>query len=457
MYKMEWIAQKLREFFEKLSEKKRSRASQSDSPTYKPEIPVSADLKERRILALIAGYGPAREDQRGGKRTLALANAILIGFDCTPEETFAYLEPWNESCSPPWTDEELRHKIDDATTLGSEPGYLLNAKQEKFEPIFDQHAHDACFTIKVGRWVESYVAGWSPVASDLLPEEPKPTIDLSDVGETMKAEKVRRPTLFDHPECPGDGFCPDPKGVYQRYENGGKDTARFFACHELRCPWCGDRCITEKQVWISHHLRRLRGTGPDGSDPPVYLFTVARASWERASRSIRNQGGNVWWTDVYAVGYQSGETLLAVSTCPPSTGDVKIVSIDRATEVMVRALQQINRNCRVRYYGHSQPWGNPFKEPEKEPECKTIGAITASMEQTERVLIECDRIPRNGQGKSRGLFYRSMDFDNAGVDPKQMLDNINAGHKIDSPSWIDAANGEDFTPYDLGVSFAASP
>lgn len=54
------------------------------------------------------------------------AQAMIRGFDLTKEEAWPILKDWSDECSPPWSDKELRHKIEDVYANSRMPrGYIL--------------------------------------------------------------------------------------------------------------------------------------------------------------------------------------------------------------------------------------------------------------------------------------------------------------------------------------------
>jgi hypothetical protein len=67
------------------------------------------------------------EGQNGSDVCFNAACCLVLGFDLTPNEAFPILEGWNKThAKPPWSERELRHKLDDADKKPDERGYLLN-------------------------------------------------------------------------------------------------------------------------------------------------------------------------------------------------------------------------------------------------------------------------------------------------------------------------------------------
>jgi hypothetical protein len=60
---------------------------------------------------------------------------VVKGFELPPDQAFDVLSEWNASCLPPWSEHELRHKIQSAAKAPGETGYLRNAKPERWDSI----------------------------------------------------------------------------------------------------------------------------------------------------------------------------------------------------------------------------------------------------------------------------------------------------------------------------------
>jgi putative DNA primase/helicase len=77
---------------------------------------ISAAVKAARRY--IAKVPPAIEGSEGDKHTFRTAGQMLA-FGLTTDEVFMIMQEWNDTCSPPWTDDELRTKINSAATNGT--------------------------------------------------------------------------------------------------------------------------------------------------------------------------------------------------------------------------------------------------------------------------------------------------------------------------------------------------
>lgn len=101
----------------------------------RPSIPISDDEKRRReerAMGFLAKCEGAISGQGGHNRTFAVASALVNGFLLSPEAALRLLKSdYNRKCSPPWSENELQHKVDDALRAGppdgKEPGWLLKS------------------------------------------------------------------------------------------------------------------------------------------------------------------------------------------------------------------------------------------------------------------------------------------------------------------------------------------
>jgi len=85
---------------------------------------------ERRAAAYLDAMPPAVSGQGGHNQTYAAATAMVHGFGLDRERAFALLwERYNPRCQPPWSERELRHKVEDAATKphSRPPGWLRDS------------------------------------------------------------------------------------------------------------------------------------------------------------------------------------------------------------------------------------------------------------------------------------------------------------------------------------------
>ena len=73
---------------------------------------------------------PAISGQGGHKTTFRVACKLVHGFALSAEEALGLLRVWNQTCQPPWSEAELRHKVVSAlaSSSGKPWGYLLQGR-----------------------------------------------------------------------------------------------------------------------------------------------------------------------------------------------------------------------------------------------------------------------------------------------------------------------------------------
>lgn len=84
---------------------------------------------EQRAVAYIQACPPAISGQRGHDRTLEVTQALVRGFKVSDDMAFRLLwEHYNPKCKPPWSEKELRHKVNSAKEhpCDKPEGWLLN-------------------------------------------------------------------------------------------------------------------------------------------------------------------------------------------------------------------------------------------------------------------------------------------------------------------------------------------
>ena len=82
-----------------------------------------------RARRYVAQMPPAISGQGGHNATLRVACVLVHGFALPPEQAWPLLCEYNERCEPPWSERELRHKLEEAgrlTTHRHPRGYLLH-------------------------------------------------------------------------------------------------------------------------------------------------------------------------------------------------------------------------------------------------------------------------------------------------------------------------------------------
>lgn len=88
-----------------------------------------------RARAYVSKMAPAVSGQGGHDATFKVACVLKKGFELSDDDALGILSEYNQSCQPPWTEKELRHKINSAGKQPGATGYLRDATPENWEKI----------------------------------------------------------------------------------------------------------------------------------------------------------------------------------------------------------------------------------------------------------------------------------------------------------------------------------
>ena len=89
--------------------------------------------RARRYLAAIP---PAVAGSHGDITTFRVCCRLVRGFALTDEDALGVLAEWNQACSPPWSESEIRSKLAAARRYGREPvGGLLASRRKRETPV----------------------------------------------------------------------------------------------------------------------------------------------------------------------------------------------------------------------------------------------------------------------------------------------------------------------------------
>lgn len=117
-----------------LADAVREKRNTIEPPRGAPTITTPHDDAERRAGAYLDAMPPAIAGSGGHNQTYAAATALVHGFALAPELAMDLLATrYNPRCEPPWSERELRHKVDDAASKAHERprGWLLEAGRDE--------------------------------------------------------------------------------------------------------------------------------------------------------------------------------------------------------------------------------------------------------------------------------------------------------------------------------------
>ncbi len=81
-----------------------------------------------QVPAAISGQG-------GHNACFHAACVLLLGFELTQDAALVLLSEYNQRCKPPWSERELRHKIQSAAKQPGQRGYLRDARPSSWNDI----------------------------------------------------------------------------------------------------------------------------------------------------------------------------------------------------------------------------------------------------------------------------------------------------------------------------------
>ena len=100
------------------------------------DVPAETPVMER-AAKYIAKMEAAISGQSGHNACFKVACALVQGFAMTTGEAFALMATdYNPRCEPPWSERELRHKVESAAKQPGQRGYLRDANPKEWSKIF---------------------------------------------------------------------------------------------------------------------------------------------------------------------------------------------------------------------------------------------------------------------------------------------------------------------------------
>ncbi len=120
----------------------------------------SVDSVNEMARAFLQTLAPAVSGQRGHNKTFHAACVLVQGFNLSPKEALPLLQEWNKTCSPPWNDSELEHKLEGAKELPGQRGYMLGKSADGQPSVgsgFQKSIMDSCRLDKANLTLEFLV------------------------------------------------------------------------------------------------------------------------------------------------------------------------------------------------------------------------------------------------------------------------------------------------------------
>jgi hypothetical protein len=141
-----------------------------NSKTSEPAKIASSSIIERarRYIDRIPG---AISGEAGHNQTFHVACILTHDFNLGQAESFVLLAEWNKRCQPPWSDKELRHKVESAEKQPGDRGRLLKSKESEWDSLaIPTYIEPAPLRLVVKNEPEVYDGDGEPVEVSPHPE-----------------------------------------------------------------------------------------------------------------------------------------------------------------------------------------------------------------------------------------------------------------------------------------------
>lgn len=146
---------------------------------------------DERIRKYVAAMPVAVSGQGGSNACLAVACVLIWGWDLSPAEAMPFLQEYSATCSPPWSDKELQHKLRSAEKKapsdGKPRGYLRQGRGRDERVSRPAAAVAPVKKVERAEWakvnreaVEQFVAGVPPLDFEWFSR--RSPVDVASVG-----------------------------------------------------------------------------------------------------------------------------------------------------------------------------------------------------------------------------------------------------------------------------------
>lgn len=391
---------------------------------------ISSEQKANRIRAFLAERGPAISGQGGHNHTISVANGVMIGFDCTFDETLFHLIEWNETCKPPWNPGELFHKAEDAPSLGGVRGYLLNAPYTPPIRPEEQWLFDIVYYEIRGNRKYKHGPGWACELIEVLPAEPRLPPDLSDLANlNFPSEK---PDFSPHPpgyRAPAK-MCPKKQTIlhYNKHTRIGYE--QDHCCKGLDCDFCRPLVKNHWIVSERHHLTAYGEAGGQTDLKPLFHFTITREAWAKVLRALNRKKASIYkvWDNTDA-----GNDLAAVNVVSthqaPGVNAVPITP-QAAADLLEKLIQQLPATARKGCFRSSRDWKLLETCLKKKTGFKSYGRLDSTDEQREKVREERGINSKYVMGKGRFYPYGGVIYSIGQHDWEHLREELRFGETI---------------------------
>lgn len=109
--------------------------TQTSAPTARPASCQNDDQVIERARKYLTKLDPSVSGQRGHDRAFHAACVLVLGFGLFQDDALALMHEFNQRCEPPWSERELRHKVEQASKQPGERNYLRDRDQADWKSI----------------------------------------------------------------------------------------------------------------------------------------------------------------------------------------------------------------------------------------------------------------------------------------------------------------------------------
>jgi hypothetical protein len=183
--------------------------------------------RARRYLAKVPG---AVSGRGGSSWTAHVACILVVSFALSVNDALPLLREWNETCSPPWSDRDLRRKLEWADQRPGPRGRLANA--ERLQPWEEEIADllDVPVTVRLGP-APAPPAASAAAAPAGVPAPPAP-------GDDGARHRAAWEDPRDSDPWAKSLRCPNCRELLMRHRWERHVDVRVVDCHEQTCAAC---------------------------------------------------------------------------------------------------------------------------------------------------------------------------------------------------------------------------
>ncbi len=415
----------------------------------------NSDLE--RAIAYLEAVPGAVAGQHGHDATYKVACVVIKDFALSMDDALTALRTWNDRCSPPWSDDDLIRKLQEADKSPGPRGRLRDEQRPYKGPEQEQWLRDLVCRIHWGRKIliggannslagVEYAPGWHPdeidltdlaaaavvaSTSDSLEPSPPAAADSPSPAAELQAVAVDPDDTWpEDPPRPAAQSCPHCTRIVMQSLEGTQGAVFFFPCRKLRCPFCGPIKREHWKATVRHHIAELVRRRGDSDTEPIYVFRCGAASWPRVAAYIRSKVGDFFRLDYTATAAGPGDSFMVVSTVKPFGADVRPYTPEAARDRLLEAIDGLPSDIRGKIFTSSHGWKLLADDTAADKKWKKVTRITTGELTAEEILRKHGRQFRYMRGSARWWKWNAIIFSIAGSDFAALVDDLDMGAKL---------------------------